>query len=292
MLRSLAATALLGLVLAAGASASSKSLVYLTVQVGSFDSAVTVDPPSPQPPVCSATDCQFAYEQGTAVTLKAVATNLSPFIKWSGACSSSGSSPVCYGRLVGNTRVGASFSRLTVHYSAGKGGHIARDPQRGSCGDGCDVFGYHESVVLRAIPDPGYHVDRWSGACEDGAWRRCTISNLAWNVSVFVSFARNDGLGQTSSPVGSGSLAKVSVSGRGTVSGQVAAEGFRCVTGFFCKIYPNKGSAVAVTATAANGWKFDHWTGRCSGSSSVCIFMNQPWPSSPVPTVQAAFVPA
>jgi Divergent InlB B-repeat domain len=293
MLRSLAATALLGLVLVAGASASSKSLVYLTVQVGSFDSAVTVDPPSPEPPVCSATDCRFAYEQGTEVTLKALGTSLSPFIKWSGACSSSGSSPVCSGRLVGDTRVRASFSRLTVHYNAGKGGHVERDPRRGSCGDGCDVFGYHDSVVLRAIPDRGYHVDHWSGACEDGrAWQKCTISNLAWNISVYVSFARDDGLGETTQPVGYGSLAKVSVSGQGTVRGQVAAEDFRCGTGSPCKIYPNKGSAVAVTATAVTGWKLDRWTGRCAGRSSVCIFMNQPWPSSPVPTVQAAFVPA
>jgi len=296
MIRSLVAVALLGFVLAASASGSSKSLVYLTVRVGSFDSVVTVDPPSSNPPLCSATDCKFAYEQGTFVKLKALGTRSSPFITWSGACSSSGSSPICSGRLAANTLVGASFARLTVHYSAGKGGAIVRDPQRGSCGDGCDVLAYHDSIVLRAIPDRDHHVRSWSGACDGSTANQCTISNLAWNRSVYVRFARNDGLGENEGPIGSGSLAKVSISGQGTVGGRVVgsdqvAEDFRCSAGV-CKIYPNKGSAVALTANAARGWKFARWTGRCAGSSSVCIFMNQPWPSSPVPTVQAAFVPA
>jgi trimeric autotransporter adhesin len=289
MFRSLVATAILGLVLATGARPSSSSLVYLTLRVGSFDSTVTVDPPSLQVPVCSATTCTFAYEQGTVFTLKALTSSFSPFIKWSGGCTNSGSTPVCTRRLVTNAWVGASFSRLTVHYGAGKGGDIQRDPQHGSCGDGCDVFGYHESVVFRATAHPGYHVDRWSGACEDGAWTQCTISNLSLNQSVYVSFARNDGLGETTLPVGSGSLARVSVYGQGTVNGRADAD-FRCFANAPCKIYPNKGSAVAVTAAPVTGWKFSRWTGRCAGSSSVCVFMNQPWPSSPVPTVQAVFV--
>jgi len=292
MVRLFAATALLGLVLAAGAGASPASLVYLTVQVGAFDSTVTVDPPSPQPPVCSTTDCVFAYEYGTVVTLKALTGSLSPFVRWSGACSSAGSVPTCSGRLVGNTRVAASFSRLTVHYAAGKGGSVQRSPERGSCGEGCDVLRYQDTIVLRATADPGYHVDSWFGACSGGAWTKCTISSITRNYDVYVTFARNDGLGESTGPLGSGSLAKVGVSGQGTVSGQIGAEGFRCATGLLCKIYPNKGSAVAVTATATAGWKLSRWTGRCAGSATVCIFMNQPWPSSPVPSVQAIFVPA
>lgn len=291
MFRSLVATAILGLVLATGASPSSSSLVYLTLRVGSFDSTVTVDPPSAQPPVCSLTECQFAFEQGTVFTLKALTSSFSPFIKWSGGCVNSGSNPVCTRRLVSNATVGATFARLTFHYAAGKGGRIERDPVRASCGDGCDVLNYHDAVVLRVYPDSGYHVASWSGACEGGVWTKCTITNIALNMSVYVSFARNDGLGETTQPVGSGSLAKVGVSGLGTVSGQIGADGFRC-TGFSCRIYPDKGSPVAVTASATSGWKFSRWTGRCAGSSSVCIFMNQPWPSSPVPTVQAVFVRA
>lgn len=291
MFRTLMVTSMLILVFAAGASASSKSVVYLTLRVGAFDAGVNVDPPSAQPPICSATDCKFAFDQGTLITLTAAPTSMSPFMGWSRGCASFGTAPVCSGRLNANTTVGASFSRLTIRYATGKGGHLELSPQHGTCGDGCLVFGYHEQVVLHAVPNPGYHVGYWSGACDGGSWSTCTISNLSVNADVYVKFARNDGLGFTEDPVGTGSRAKVSVSGRGTASGLVAALPFNCA-GLSCSIYPDLGSPVAVTAKAAAGWKFSRWTGRCVGRASVCIFMNQPWPSSPVPTVQAIFVPA
>jgi Divergent InlB B-repeat domain len=285
-------TAVLALVLAAGASASKSSVAYLTVQVGSFDAAVTVDPPSPQPPECSQTECRFAYESGTTLTLTAAPTSYSSFVRWSRGCSSSGTSLTCTGRIVGDTAVLASFSRVTVWATAGKGGRVDLGSALGGCGDGCRVYGYGGTAVVTASADPGYHIASWSGACSGSRTTKCTISNLSRNFSIYVAFARNDGLGESRGPIGTGSQANVGVSGQGTVSGQVAAQGFRCGTGPACRIYPSKGSTVALTANPSSGWKFNGWTGRCSGKSKVCIFMNQPWPSSPVPTVQAAFVPA
>ncbi len=63
----------------------------------------------------------------------------------------------------------------------------------------------------------------------------------------------------------------VSVSGSGTVTSSPA--GISC--GSTCQAAFDSGTQVSLTATAASGWRFDSWSGACTGSGACSVRMDQ-----------------
>lgn len=102
---------------------------------------------------------------------------------------------------------------------------------------------------LVAEPAESSRFRGWSGACA-GRVPACTVS-MDVAKTVTASF-------------GAVVTLSVSVSGRGVV----AAGGVRCVRA--CTQELVEGDAVALRASAARGWHFVRWSGRCRGSRPTC----------------------
>ncbi|MFL5823202.1 MAG: beta strand repeat-containing protein, partial [Solirubrobacteraceae bacterium] len=109
------------------------------------------------------------------------------------------------------------------------------------------------NVSLTSSPGSGFKFMGWTGACSGTAVCHVTISNAA---NVTATFARI-----THALV-------VTVKGKGHVSGN----GISC-PGTCAKSYPN-GTAVALTARPATGFRFAHWGGACTGTGICHRTMN------------------
>ena len=160
-----AVAALVVVALPGGSFASGQALAFLEVRVGSLDAAVTLDPTGRLlDPNCPQNLCRFSYEPGTRVRLTALNTGTSQFVEWGGGCG--GSTPVCELTVAGTRSVRASYNRLTLLYSATRGGEVRLLPGR-SCGSGCVSypFGTTDVEVTAVETDDQFTFDRWGENC-------------------------------------------------------------------------------------------------------------------------------
>jgi probable HAF family extracellular repeat protein len=110
---------------------------------------------------------------------------------------------------------------------------------------------------LEAVPDAGAAFTGWSGACSGTGPCQLTVSS---DLSLTAAFS------QKSPPPGSRRLTVV-LNGSGRVVS--APAGIDC--GATCSSDFAAGTAVAVVATPAPGWKFSGWSGDCAGAGQCAV---------------------
>ena len=175
------------------------------------------------------------YQEGTAVTVTATPSSGYVFARWFGACTGDGA---CSVTMNGNRSVTARFVRtyaLTVGASPSGGGSVS----------GGGTYNSGAVVAVTATPGAGYAFDRWSGDCTGSG--ACSVTMNAPR-SVTAHFVRAYALTVTASPSAGGS-----VSGGGTY---------------------DSGTNVTVTATANSGYRFDRWSGDCTGTGTCSVTMS------------------
>jgi len=140
-----------------------------------------------------------------------------------------------------------SFQLPTYTVSAsvnGGNGSVSCDPTSVSAGgtSGCT-----------AVPDPGYKVSGWTGACAPtGTNVHCTLNNIQENKTSTVSFEQLPGVHVSAAVVG----------GNGAVSCSPTTV--------------NPGGSSACTAQPNPGYRVNAWTGACesAGSGTTCNLAN------------------
>jgi hypothetical protein len=122
-------------------------------------------------------------------------------------------------------------------------------------GDCQESYFVDQVVTLSALPDPGYRLDSWSGACS-GSTDTVTVSMEAAKTctATFVS---------TAAPTTY--TLSLSKSGNGTVTSSPA--GIDC--GATCSASFAANQTITLTAAPATGYSFGSWGGSCSGSAAT-----------------------
>lgn len=145
----------------------------------------------------------------------------------------------------------------TLSVSVNGSGTVTSSPAGINCGSTCSsAFLEGTMVTLTATPAAGWKFDGWSGACTGAT---CTVT-MNSNKTVTATFSRVT------------YALTVNKIGQGTVTSSPA--GISC--GSDCGENYNSGTVVALTATPAAGWKFDGWSGACTGATcSVTMSSNQ-----------------
>ena len=180
------------------------------------------------------------YDDGAVVTLKATASSGYRFDHWSS--DASGIVNTASITMNSNKNVIANFIKLytlSTSVNPAAGGSIF--PVGGTYDDGA-------SVTLAATAASGYRFDHWSG---DASGNLATV-NVTMNAdkNVIANFIKLYTLSTSANPSAGGSISP---------SGGTYADG----------------TSVSLTATAASGYRFDHWSGDASGSTTtVNITMN------------------
>jgi hypothetical protein len=148
---------------------------------------------------------------------------------------------------------GGGNASLTVSVSGS--GTVASNPSGISCPSTCShVFTGGSPVTLTPTPANGWSFSSWGGAC--GGSGGCTVAMNAAE-SVTATFVQDVAL-------------SVSVTGSGAVTSSPA--GINC--GSTCNASFAPGTQVTLTATPANGWKFNGWGNACSGTDTCSVTMN------------------
>jgi uncharacterized repeat protein (TIGR02543 family) len=205
----------------------------LTVsKTGSGSGTVTSDPAG----IDCGEDCSESYNQGTLVTLTAIANPGSTFTGWSGAgCSGTGSCNITVDAV---KSVSANFDLIeyTLDVTTEGSGTVTKDPNK-------DTYAYGEEVTLTATPDLGWSFSGWSGDAT-GSTDTVTIT-ITGNTTVTATFTQNQ-YTLTTNVVGSGTVTKA----------------------------PDKatyayGEEVTLTATPDLGWSFSGWSGDATGSTDT-----------------------
>jgi hypothetical protein len=181
------------------------------------------------------------YDAGTTVQLTANAASGWYFDHWTGSLSGSNNPTAIV--MNSNKNVTAVFLQdppvqytLTV-YASGEGS-VALNPPGGQYASGT-------TVQLTATADAGWHFDHWVGSL-GGSSNPASIV-MSSNKNVTAVFVQDPPVQYTLT---------VYASGEGSVA-------LNPPGGLY-----DAGTTVQLTANAASGWYFDHWTGSLSGSSN------------------------
>lgn len=164
---------------------------------------------------------------------------------WTGACSGAGNAGQCdIANIQSDQTSTVSFQAIplpTFNVSAtvsGGNGTVSCAPSSVPKGD---------SSSCTAIPDPGYQVSGWTGACAgSGTDAHCYLGKLQKDAVSTVSFS--------AIPASSYSVSASAVLGHGTVSCTPATV--------------SSGGASTCTATPDTGYQVQNWGGDCSGWGS------------------------
>ena len=159
------------------------------------------------------------------------------FERWSGDCTGSGA---CSLIMTADRSVTAHFVRFAVFQT-----HTLTMRASPSDGGSLGWSGDWTNVTVTATPNSGYRFQRWAGDCTGSG--ACFVTLNAAR-SVTAHFTRTYVLTASASPSGGGS-----VSGGGTY---------------------DTGTNVTVTATPSSGYRFDRWSGDCTGSGACSVSMN------------------
>jgi hypothetical protein len=132
--------------------------------------------------------CDFGFDRGSHVTLRAVPDRQSHLLAWSRA--SCRARPTCTVTVDADKTVGATFgpaaARLTVRVSGR--GRVSSTPAGLACPRTCSRgFPYGRTVRLMARPERGWKFADWGGACRGAG--ACTVK-LARAALVSAAFRR------------------------------------------------------------------------------------------------------
>ncbi len=186
-------------------------------------------------------DCTESYPAGMVVTLMAAADSGSSFSSWTGADTTTGNT--CTIRMNGDKTISAAFvlpnyTLNTVRGGNGKGKITANGIDcPGDCTESY-LSGTRVSLAANVASDSTF--TGWSGDISGTTNPYDLLMNSAKNVTA------NFALKTYTLTTG--------VSGQGTISPAVGNHS------------QTAGDSVQVSATAAQGWKFDHWSGDLAGS--------------------------
>ncbi len=179
-------------------------------------------------------------DTGSSVTLTPKACSGYKFDHWEGDCSGSSCS---FTSMTSDKTVTAVFIAqydLTVKVNPSGGG--TTNVTSGTYDDGTVVH-------IDATPSSGYRFDHWTG-CDSVSGTVCTVT-MNSDKTVTANFVKTWRL-----------TVNVNPSGGGTTT---PSEGTH--------VYDD-GTSVTVTATPNPGYRFDHWSGDCTGSGVCTVTMN------------------
>ncbi|QWK19493.1 MAG: hypothetical protein KNN13_08370 [Hydrogenobacter thermophilus] len=242
------------------------------------------------------TQCNAIYPANTQVTLTAAADSGSTFAGWGGDCSSCGSNTVCNVTMDGNKLCTATFNTsgsggggtqnftLSVSKSGTGTGTVLSSPPGINCGSDCsEAYPNGTVVTLVVIPDSGSTFAGWGGDCAScGNAPGCSLTMDA-NKFCTATFntsgsggggggGSGGGGGGTQPPGGGTNTHNLSLSKKGTGSGQIfsSPEGINC--GSKCSADFPAGSTVTLSAVPDAGSIFSSWGGDCSvcANKAVC----------------------
>jgi hypothetical protein len=230
----------------------------LTVtRTGTGSGTVTSEPAG----IDCGTDCTETLEHGTTVTLTAASGVTSDFTGWAGDCAGELTN-VCTLTMTATKNVGATFDSatrtVTVTKQGGGFGTVTSTPAGIDCGASCAAaFTKASDVVLAAVPASGSTFSGWTGDCT--GTEGCTLS-MTTDRDVTAVFA----------DIPDFSLG-VSVTGTGSVTSSPV--GISCPGD--CGETYELGTSVTLAPVAGSGFRFDHWSGSCTGTAGCTVSMTQ-----------------
>lgn len=217
-------------------------------------------------------DCTQNYAQSKVIVLTATPAAGFNFASWSGtgvACPGTGT---CSIKMDSAKTVQANFSAITgnvqLDIAVSGNGQVVSTPSGINCPSLCSGNFPNASIVtLTASATAGYQFAAWTGAASNcGNTPTCHL-NLAGNMQAGANFVA----------ISSGNKTRVSISGMGHVGasdqslscGHAPANLTNAQSANCVKAY--SAGTMTFTATPFNEqFKFDHWSGACSGSSPQC----------------------
>ena len=212
--------------------------------------------------------CPTRIDDQVLVTLTAEPSLDARLVGWTGDWCS-GAALTCVVPMDRARTVTARFKqryRLTTT-STGPGTIQRANGANGTCGSGCFLYDFDQTVELTATPAGDARFIAWAGACT-GTASTCSVP-MSEERTVTASFLQRYRLTVTST-------------GPGALDRDVAEDG-TCGPG--CYMYP-AGTDVRVSSLPGTDARFAGWAGStCSGSASTCLVAM----TSPV-IVSAAFV--
>ncbi len=221
------------------------------------------------PGIDCGSDCDEEYEEGTEVTLEAIADPGSEFTGWSGSgCSGTGTCKVTMSEA---REVAATFEEedeegipLTVALEGTGSGTVTSDKGAISCNPFCtDDYEEGTVVVLTATPNPGSVFVSWK-YCDKGGvnGRQCTMT-VDKAKTVKATFTTTHAL-------------EVSRSGSGLGKVQSSPGGILCLSNCSETTAAFKeGTVVTLKQTPAKHFHFVEWLGDCSGSGACATTMGE-----------------
>src|ERR1700722_3802627 len=192
---------------------------------------------------------------GTYGVLSTSTTSYAPAFKTkTGWDFATGIGTVNVNNLVANwASSGGGNASLTVSVTGS--GTVASNPAGISCPSTCShPFTYGSQVTLTPTPASGWVFSSWGGACSGSGG--CTVT-MSTAISVTATFVQDVAL-------------SVSVTGSGSVTS--SPTGISCPS--TCSASYAPGTQVTLTAAPASGWKFNGWSGACSGTGTCSVTMN------------------
>ncbi|HET6999114.1 MAG TPA: hypothetical protein VFI03_11045, partial [Solirubrobacterales bacterium] len=205
------------------------------------------------------TTCEAEFEEGQEVELSPGPATGSKFVKWTGACTGSGS---CKVTMSAAKSVGAEYAieqhQLNVGKSGTGTGTVTSSPVGIDCGATCQAsFNHGTEVTLTAAAGVGSEFKGWSGACTGTGTCKVTLNDAG---SVGAEFALEQ------------HQLTVSKSGTGTGTVTSSPAGIDC--GATCQANFNHGTEVTLTPAAGAGSEFKGWTGACTGTGSCKVTLS------------------
>ncbi len=206
------------------------------------------------------TNCNTLIDETSNIVLNATPASGYRFLQWNGACSGTTSCSVDMNidRTVAAVFIEEDPDPETFILSLSKtgSGTISSNPSGINCGSDCsEEYTENLQVDLTASPASGFTFSAWSGACTGAG--SCSVSmNTA--KSVTATFIEET-LEQFD--------LDVTVNGAGSVSS--SPSGIDCGTD--CNETYDERTVISLTANAESGFKFNQWSGACSGSGSCDV---------------------
>ncbi|TQV87083.1 InlB B-repeat-containing protein [Aliikangiella coralliicola] len=207
-------------------------------------------------------DCAQNYEESTSVTLTATAESGYEFSGWSGDCSGTAA---CQLSMTQNRQATATFTEIpiqehTLTITAGNGGTVTSQPAGIDCGSDCSQnYEENTSVTLTATAESGYEFSGWSGDCSGTAACQLSMTQNRQATATFTEIVPQE------------YTLSISTNTGGTVTSQ--PNGVDC--GSDCSENYQENTSVTLTATPAQGYEFNGWTGDgCSGKDPCALTMN------------------
>ena len=218
-------------------------------------------PPSPK--ISCGTECEKEFNEGTVVTLTQSAEAGSEFVKWTGACTGTGSCEVTMSAAkevtaTFNLKATPKFLLKVKKTGSGSGKVESSSPPspKISCGTECEKeFNEGTVVTLTQSAEAGSEFVKWTGACTGTGSCEVTMSAAKEVTAEFILKATPE--------------FKLTITKAGTGSGSVTCNGGACAA-----TYP-KGTELTLAPTAASGSTFAGWSGAgCSGTGTCKVTIN------------------